>query len=289
MASKTTALSAVTAPTTDDVAYLVDDPGGTPVSKKITLLNLFGILPMAGLVSVTGATTATIGRWHYCTGTTADYTLTLPAASGNTGKMIGVIMAPLASLSKLVTLDGNGSEAINGSTTRVMWAGESALLYCDGSNWFKIGGTSVAMACRGLRNTVIGGITGSYANVKIPLNNVVFDPTGVMVNTTNGRIDIKRPGTYAFGATIVFDNLDAAVSVQVRIHKNGDTANAVAAASLSYGSNGWYPQPYAGFLDQSVAGDYYELYALHSDADNAADLYVLQDLNWLYAQEVPQW
>lgn len=39
---KITALTALTAPTTDDLLAIVDDPSGTPVTKKITLANLIG-------------------------------------------------------------------------------------------------------------------------------------------------------------------------------------------------------------------------------------------------------
>jgi hypothetical protein len=38
--AKTTALTALATPSVDDLLYIVDDPGGTPVGKKITLANL---------------------------------------------------------------------------------------------------------------------------------------------------------------------------------------------------------------------------------------------------------
>jgi len=38
--TKLTALSAITTPTGDDLFYVVDDPAGTPASKKITFANL---------------------------------------------------------------------------------------------------------------------------------------------------------------------------------------------------------------------------------------------------------
>ncbi len=47
---------------------------------------------LSGTVSVTGTATATISRLHVCSGTTADYTVTLPAVSGNSGKYIGFVM-----------------------------------------------------------------------------------------------------------------------------------------------------------------------------------------------------
>lgn len=39
--SKLTALTADTAPTTDDIIYVVNDPAGTPVSRKVALGNLY--------------------------------------------------------------------------------------------------------------------------------------------------------------------------------------------------------------------------------------------------------
>lgn len=38
--SKLTALAAITTASTDDLLYVVDDPGGTPASKKITFDNV---------------------------------------------------------------------------------------------------------------------------------------------------------------------------------------------------------------------------------------------------------
>jgi len=42
---KVTELTNLTAAASEDVFYIVDDPSGTPVSKKITAKNLFGSVP----------------------------------------------------------------------------------------------------------------------------------------------------------------------------------------------------------------------------------------------------
>ena len=42
---KVTELANLTAAASEDVFYVVDDPTGTPVSKKITAKNLFGAVP----------------------------------------------------------------------------------------------------------------------------------------------------------------------------------------------------------------------------------------------------
>src|SRR5574343_1117194 len=100
-------------------------------------------------VSVTGATGLTndaFGKLHICTGTSTDYTVTLPAAANNAGKQIGFQMGSSTSLTKLVTLDANASELIDGMTSRIMWSDEVAILSCDGTGWTKIGGKGIPMS-----------------------------------------------------------------------------------------------------------------------------------------------
>jgi hypothetical protein len=87
-------------------------------------------------VSVTGTATATIGKWHVCSGTSSDYTLTLPAASGNAGNFVGVRGA--TALTKKVTIDGNASELINGVASLQLQAGNSYLIMCDGTGWYVV-------------------------------------------------------------------------------------------------------------------------------------------------------
>jgi hypothetical protein len=58
---KITELAALTSANQEDLLYVVDDPSGTPVSKKISLYNLFGSVPantsISGTVAVSGNTT----------------------------------------------------------------------------------------------------------------------------------------------------------------------------------------------------------------------------------------
>jgi len=58
---KITELTALSAPNQKDLLYVVDDPNGTPASKKISLYNLFGSVPantsITGTLSVSANTT----------------------------------------------------------------------------------------------------------------------------------------------------------------------------------------------------------------------------------------
>jgi len=143
--------------------------------------------------SITGAATAVIGRLNVCSGTSANYTVTLPAVSGNSGKYIGFLMA--AALTKLVTLDGNSTETIDGATTRVMWAGETALLYCDGSTWTKMAGKSIALLAEMKRNSA-QSINVTEVTL-IDFNAVEYDASGLFASTTNNRFDCPRNGKFS--------------------------------------------------------------------------------------------
>ena len=52
---KITELAALAAPTGKDLLYVVDDPSGTPVSKKVSLHDMFGSVPAN--TSITGTAT----------------------------------------------------------------------------------------------------------------------------------------------------------------------------------------------------------------------------------------
>lgn len=158
----------------------------------------------ASEVSITGATTATISKQHVVTGTSADYTITLPAASGNSGKFLSFRFGPaLTDLSKVITLDGNASETIDGSVIRLCWAGESCILYCDGSNWFKIAGKTIPMVCKASRAlTDQGSITANTwtAIIMDGKDSTASNCPAAMYDSGNGRIKSLRNGFYKVNA-----------------------------------------------------------------------------------------
>jgi lysophospholipase L1-like esterase len=154
------------------------------------------------VVSVTTTTTLTttaFAKLHVCTGTTADYTVTLPAVSGNTGKFIGFRMS--GALTKFVTLDANASETIDGSLTRLMWANETAIIYCDGTTWTKISGKSLPMTAVLALSSTAGATTfANNTNYVIPFDVTLVDNTGAMADLVGHQIVVKR--TSVFLATV---------------------------------------------------------------------------------------
>lgn len=70
-----------------------------------------------------------------CDASTAAFTLSLPTASGITGKVY-LIKKTDSDWSKAVTIDPNGSETIGGSTTtKLHTTGEYVQIVSDGTNW----------------------------------------------------------------------------------------------------------------------------------------------------------
>ena len=184
-------------PKSDHNLYIKDSTG---------LESLIGPNLPLSTMAVTGTatlTTASFGKYLICSGTAANYTVTLPTATGNMGQVIAFAMA--AGLTNLVTIATTGGQTINGATSRMMWANETATLMSDGSNWLKVSGKSIPMECQlGLNANLV---SSSSVWVKIPFATTDFDPSGLMADLTNNRIVVQRPGDYiVFSETILLSS-----------------------------------------------------------------------------------
>lgn len=210
-------------------------------------------------VAITGAITldaSAFGKMHVCSGTSADYTVGLPAVSGNAGKVIGIRMAN--SLTKIVTIDGNASELIDGILSRPMWKDEVAIFLCSGTYWTKIAGKSVPMLANLYKASNTSTIT-SATPFKILIDSVALDNSGRMADTANSKIIIRRAGKYMLDANVWVDPSGKTIQrMQVLVYKNGSLLQALdcpawtAAAYLV----GQIPQ----FVFDLAVNDYLELY-----------------------------
>ena len=70
-----------------------------------------------------------------CSAASGGFTITLPAASGITGRIYVIKKTNASSGVNSVTVDGNGSETIDGSASINLACKSSVMLQCDGSNW----------------------------------------------------------------------------------------------------------------------------------------------------------
>jgi hypothetical protein len=187
-------------------------------------------------VSITGATTLTstaFGLIHVCSGTSADYQVDLPSVSGNAGRIITIRMSN--ALTRFVTIAGAGGALIDGLATRLMWAQESCVLMCDGTNWTKITGKSRPMVFSGENGA---GITVANAtNVPISIATILQNPTGLMNNTVSSIVvcRIRRAGVYALSALATLNRSGSFAGFEAysMIFLNATTSLATAPAMLA--------------------------------------------------------
>lgn len=245
---------------------------GGSASDRLSILT-------AAEISITTTATATIGRMHVCSGTTSNYAVTLPAVSGNTGKFIGFRMAP--GLTKFVTIDGDGTEEIDGALSRVMWANETCELFCDGSAWTKVAGKSIPFFVEVTRSTTLTTTNGAF--IKISLPNVVSDVAGLW-DTGNDWITMPRDSTYAFDAKYrVADNAPL-ISQHLGINSSAaDIASGVWANTWS-GAAGTNRNGIANrrVVDLSAGDQYFIFFYLESSAPNiiAASFVMTENITW---------
>lgn len=265
--------------------------------------NLFASNPaFTGNVSLTGVVTAynqigsniaitgdytmganSFGNLHFCSGTTANYSLILPAVSGNTGKLVTIQMSN--TLTKIVTVDGNGSEMIDGSLTRIMWANESCVLYCDGSAWRKIGGRTIPMVAS-ITPSGTQSISNNTDTKRTGLNTTFGADNGVpsMSDTTNSKVVIQRPGKYKVSGAWRISNIGSGANMEVRLYLN----NAELYINSRVNATGdWPVLQVFNTYNHTAVGDYWELYCKQfvgstQTAWNSTDTFLL-------VEEIPQW
>ncbi len=143
----------------------------------------------------------TSATWNVVKATVAAHTVTLPAPSA--GLVVGVRVTPDST--KLVTLGRHSTDLIDGQASRLLWAGEKAVLLSDGTDWFKVTGVSRPMqAALSLSSAnQLYNSAGTY--LQVALDTVVADNTGLCADTTNHRLNVQRTGLYVCAGYITFD------------------------------------------------------------------------------------
>jgi hypothetical protein len=255
--------------------------GNVSLTGVVTAYNQIG-----SNIAITGAYTMganSFGNLHFCSGTTADYTLTLPAVSGNTGRIVTIQMSN--TLTKLVTVDGNGSEMIDGALTRIMWANESCVLYCDGTAWRKVGGRSIPMV-GAITPSATQTISNNTDTKRTGMNTTFGADNGVpgMSDTTNSRVVIQRPSKYRVGGAWRISNIGSGANMEVRLYISG----AEYFINSRVNATGDWPvlQVFSTYA-HTTTGEYWELYCKHfvgsnQTAFNSQDTFIL-------VEEIPQW
>lgn len=250
--------------------------------------------PSTAAISITTTATLTISRWHLCTGTSANYTVTMPAASGNADKFVGIIMGAPAALNRLITIDGNGSETLDGALTRVGWANEVYVYHCDGSNWQRAAGKVIPMFCGVARGSTQSGVTQA-TDIKVNINSVItgLDNTSVlaagMADTSGFKINILRTGLYMVCPNVRYSGLSGNSDRTIAaVEVNG--VGTFLAQDEAFGQNGGFtavgkPRPML-----LVAGDTVELHTYQTSASSQTlgGTGTTEDTH-LYIEERPAW
>lgn len=238
-------------------------------------------------ISITGATTGTIGRMHVCSG--SSYTVTLPDATSNQGKLIGFRMS--SSLTGLVTLQGASSQLIDGVNTRIMWKGESAILLSDGVGWAKISGTSIPMSV-----TLRLPTTQTFsANTNTLLNFtdvIISNCPPAFVDAPNKKIIACRLNPIRFDINAGFENTNTSNTfVSIYISKN--TGGAFDLYSFeTYLANNYAYANTSGVLKPTSVGDYYRPFGLYGSGSFTTAVisrFITANCSFVNAVEIPEW
>lgn len=240
--------------------------------------------------SITGTTTianATCGGTYLVTGTSANYAITLPLISDHSGCVLAFNMS--TALTKLVTITAAGSDTIDGSATRVMFAGESATIVNNGTYWVKMSGKTIPMVCKMTNDTDAQSIADT-SYVKVELDTIVKDNTGAMASIANDNCVIRRPGDYlVFARASWLSTSSASIYHVARIYYNA-AANIYSNSTSPAGSaaDGQYVSEISGTLTGLVATDTIDFRVLQATGGSLG-LVVASTDEKLSVIEVPSW
>lgn len=105
-----------------------------PQSVTISILSITQASEVWYRVAVDGTKTITAGTVFLCDATLGAFSIYLPAASEDPGRIIVVKKVDVSA--NAVTVDGDGSETIDGVTTKTLASQyDSIFLASDGAGW----------------------------------------------------------------------------------------------------------------------------------------------------------
>ena len=213
----------------------------------------------SGTIAITGATTATVGRYHIVSGTTADYTITMPSAASNANKGMHFKIAS-SGATKLYTING-----------KVYWSGESVVLLSDGSSWIIIEERLIPMSAT---------LHGAGQNITVNTNTKICQTSNwstgnaasLMVDaTTNFTVTAKRAGAFMLTVTARWNNTNAsATELYLRPYKN----------NAEWAPQGFFNATASKYVYMNLsdkqdfsAGDYFDVRALYLTGASGGLLY----------------
>jgi len=120
-------------------------------------------------------------RAHLINWTGASGTLSLSASSALGSDWFCYIRN---SGSSSITIDPNSTELVNGLATLTLTVGQSAMLICDGSNFYTVSGASSSGSAFDYTTINVAG-TGNYTLSGTQLNRISYNLTGALTGNRN--------------------------------------------------------------------------------------------------------
>ncbi len=159
------------------------------------------------VTTITSATTLTEDH-HVVLCNNGPYTVTLPPAAANTGRVYRI--KNIDAQSDVITIDGNGSETIDGALTYALQPYKHSItLISEGANWYIIENLTEASVVVGSISTIS---CGSATNNGTLVNSVVASGVSSEIAYTGGNAGIHSgqtvtsTGVTGLTATLVADN-----------------------------------------------------------------------------------
>jgi hypothetical protein len=212
-------------------------------SSGTTELGLTG----ASLLNVTSKTanyTATSSDdLILCNASGGAFTITLPAAASNTGKV--VLIKKTDSSVNAVTVDGNASETIDGTTTRTLGAQYATLeIVSDGTNWVSVDGESV----NARYTTAAGASIANNTWTRIDFGTKSFDSHAAVTTGASWAFTAPVAGKYQVSAKCTLNYVNDTSYTGIKIQKT------VGGSTSDYSvSNRFWQASGAGSAAPSVA------------------------------------
>jgi hypothetical protein len=164
---------------------------------------VLGIIDGGNPISITGATTldaTAFGRLFVISGSAADYTVTLPSASGQAGNSIAFRVSLTAT--KLFTLSAGGASiGTNLQSSYVLWAGESVTIASDGTSWQIVDRYRRPFSGFVQRTSALSLTVGVYAPIVMSAAGGDITGLNLCFDSTNGRFRAPRLANWIFSAT----------------------------------------------------------------------------------------
>lgn len=185
---KITQLTALTTPSTDDLLAIVDDPSGTPITKKITLLNLLTLflsnVTVQVLTSSSGTYTPTTGMKKCLViavgsgGAGGDVTAVDETSGGGGG---GGTVIRLFTAAEITGHDGYAvGQAATGAGNNTTFSSSPTLLTAGGGGVGAVSGLTTTLGVSSAGGT---GGTATGGDLNIPGE---VGERGLTFDTTNG-------------------------------------------------------------------------------------------------------